>query len=441
MRNISLIVAREYKERVCKKSFILTTLLMPLVMVAIAVAPTLMLMYGSSEMRNIIVVDHSGIVAQHLRSNDEVSFSMSENNLLQEELKRSLECEDFGVLCIGADVVDNPNNVQLYTNASSSLTLEESIAHQLEEIIEQERLNACNMGNLKEVMASVKADVSLSTFRNGDNEQSEASSSFVASIVGVLLGFVLYFFLAIYGSIVMQSIIEEKSSRVLEVLVSTVKPFDMMMGKILGVALVAITQIAAWGVLMVLTSGVVMPMLISEDVMTSVTAIQAGADMATLPMADVDAELVTAMASILDTAYIAEIVSLLLLFMVGGFLLYAAMYAAVGASVDQVQDAQQLMLPITIPIIVAFITTTMVMNDPNSPLVVWLSMIPFTSPIVMMARIPSGIATWEIVLSAVLLYATFVVMVWLAGKIYRVGIFMHGRKPSFKDLWRWIKMG
>jgi ABC-2 type transport system permease protein len=150
-------------------------------------------------------------------------------------------------------------------------------------------------------------------------------------------------------------------------------------------------------------------------------------------------EAITALASIMDTGYIAQIVAMLLLFMMGGFLLYAAMYAAVGASVDQAQDAQQLTTPITIPIIFAFLILTMVMNDPNSPVVVWCSMIPFTSPIVMMGRIPSGIATWEIILSLVLLYSTFVVMVWVAGKIYRVGIFMHGKKPSFKDLYRWLK--
>ena len=172
--------------------------------------------------------------------------------------------------------------------------------------------------------------------------------------------------------------------------------------------------------------------------MAGVEAVRAGADAAAM-VPDMDIEAIAALSSIMDTGYISQIVLLLLLFMMGGFLLYAAMYAAIGASVDQVQDAQQLTTPVMIPIIFAFIILTMVMNDPNSPLVVWCSMIPFTAPIVMMGRIPNGIPTWEVVTSLVLLYATFIVMVWLAGKIYRVGIFMHGKKPTFKELYKWIR--
>ncbi|MBQ5752893.1 MAG: ABC transporter permease [Alistipes sp.] len=439
MKNIGLIIAREFKERVYKKSFIITTLLMPLLMVLLSVAPTLIMIYAKGDTKQISVIDQSGLVAPQLSSNEEVTFSISESADLQTELKRSLDEDGFGVLFIGNDIVSNPSNVQLYTNASSSMMIEENIASQIKDIIEAERLKEYNIENLNEILDKVRVNVSLSTFRNSDEEESEASSSAVAGFVGIVLGFVLYFFLVIYGSIVMSSIIEEKSSRILEVLVSTVRPFDMMMGKILGVALVAATQILIWGVLIVAMSAVVMPMLLPDDIMGSIEAIRAGADITALAADGVDTEMVTAMASLTNTGYIAQMVALLILFMVGGFLLYAAMYAAVGASVDTAQDAQQLTTPITIPIILAFITTTMVMNDPNSPFVFWLSMIPFTSPIVMMARIPSGIPTWEIALSAILLYVTFVVMVWLAGKVYRVGIFMHGKKPTFKDLWLWMK--
>ena len=211
------------------------------------------------------------------------------------------------------------------------------------------------------------------------------------------------------------------------------------MGKILGVALVAATQIVVWGVLIVLMSAVLVPALMPDDILASVEAVKGGADVMAMASSGVDVEMVAAISSITNTGYIAKLVVLILVFMVGGFLLYAAMYAAVGASVDTAQDAQQLTTPITIPIILAFIILTMVMNDPNSPLVVWCSMIPFTSPIVMMGRIPSGIPAWEIALSIALLYATFIVMVWFAGKIYRVGIFMHGKKPTFKELYKWLK--
>ena len=430
---------REFKERVYKKSFIITTLLMPLLLALVSVAPTLIMIFAKGETKQISVIDNGGIVADKLESNEEVSFITLVNADLQQELKSSLEKDEFGVLYIGEDIVTNPNNIQLYTNTSSSMLIEDNIADQVEQIIKNERLKEYNLENLQQILDKVEVDISLSTFRNGDDEQSTASSSAASSIVGIILGFVLYFFLVIYGSIVMQSIIEEKNSRILEVLVSTVRPFDMMMGKILGVAAVAATQIIVWGLLIVTMSAFVIPALIPDDIMASVEALQAGADVTAMAASGVDTGMVTAMASIMDTGYIAQIIGLLLLFMVGGFLLYAAMYAAVGASVDEAQDAQQLTTPITIPIIFAFIILTMVMNDPNSPLIVWCSMIPFTSPIVMMGRIPSGIPTWEIVLSLVLLYATFVFMVWIAGKIYRVGIFMHGKKPSFKDLYRWLK--
>lgn len=437
MRNIGLIIMREFKERVYKKSFIITTLLMPLLMLALSAAPAVIMFFVRGETKAVSVIDQSGIVTPQLESGDDIQFVVIEDGDLQTELKKSLESEEFGVLFIGSDIVENPNNIQLYTNQSSSMLIEEAIAGQVEEIIEAERLKALNVGDLKRILEQVEVNINLSTFRNGA-EQSEATSSAASSFVGIALGFVLYFFLVVYGSIVMQSIIEEKNSRILEVLVSTVRPFDMMMGKILGVASVALTQIAIWGVLLIVISAAVIPAVMPDDILAGVEAVRAGADAATM-VPDMDIEAIAALSSIMDTGYISQIVLLLLLFMMGGFLLYAAMYAAIGASVDQVQDAQQLTTPVMIPIIFAFIILTMVMNDPNSPLVVWCSMIPFTAPIVMMGRIPSGIPTWEVVTSLVLLYATFIVMVWLAGKIYRVGIFMHGKKPTFKELYKWIR--
>ena len=438
MRNIGLIVMREFKERVYKKSFIITTLLMPLLLALMSVIPTLILMFGKGETKHISVIDTSGIVAQHLTSNDDVVFSVIADGDLQTELKKSLESDQFGVLYIGSDVVANPNNIQLYTNTSSSMLVEENIADQIEDIIETERLKEYNISDLKQILEKIEVNISLSTFRN-DNEQSTVSSSAASSFVGIALGFALYFFLIIYGSIVMQSIIEEKSSRILEVLVSTVRPFEMMMGKILGVAMVAAMQVAIWGVLMIVMSAVILPTVMPDDIMASVEAVKAGADVTAMAASGVDTDMVAAIMSIMDTSYIAKIAALMLIFMLGGFLLYAAMYAAVGASVDTAQDAQQLTTPITIPIIISFLILTSIMNDPNSPLVVWCSIIPFTSPIVMIGRIPSGIPMWEIALSIVTLYATFMAMVWVAAKIYRVGIFMHGKKPTFKELYKWLK--
>lgn len=440
MRNISLIIGREYRERVFKKSFLITTIVMPLFMILMGAAPTLIMEFVDSETRNIVVVDESGIVAPLLKSDEEVVFEITDTDLSQALIKASQDESCFGVLNIGKDIVENPNNAQLYTTSSSSIMLEDAIADQIEAVIESERLKAYNIENIDEILEKVKASVHLTTFRTDTEEESAASSAAASSLIGMLLGFMLYFFLAIYGSMVMQSVIDEKSSRILEVMVSTVKPFEMLMGKILGVAAVAATQVLVWGVLIILFSAVIMPAVMPDNILDSVQQVQAGADVAALAaQQDVSPEMLTAMASALDTGHIAITIGVVLLFFVGGFLLYASLYAAVGSSVDQAQDAQQLTVPITLPIIAAFIVIMLIMKDPNSPIVFWCSMIPFTAPIVMVARIPSGIPSWEIALSLVLLYATFVVCVWGAAKIYKIGIFMHGTKPTFKDIWRWLR--
>lgn len=440
MRNIGLILMREFRERVYKKSFIITTILMPLLMILLGAAPTLIMEFVDSETKKISVIDESGIVASKLVSDKELVFELGEKDLQQALIEASEDEGCFGVLHIGKDIVENTNDVRLYTTSSSSLVIEENIADQIEKVIEGERLKAYDIENLEEILEKVKASVHLTTFRTDEERESAATSAIASSLVGMVLGFLLYFILAIYGSMVMQSVIEEKSSRILEVMVSTVKPFEMLMGKILGIALVAAVQVLVWGVLIVLFSAVIMPALMPENVLESVQQVQAGADVTALAtQQELSPEMLTAMASLLDTGHLAMIIGTVLLYLVGGFLLFASLYAAIGASVDQAQDAQQLTTIITLPIIVAFVVTMMVMKDPNSPLVFWCSMIPFTSPIVMVARIPSGIPTWEIVTSLLLLYATFTICVWGAAKIYKIGIFMHGTKPTLRDLWRWLK--
>lgn len=436
MRNIGLIIGREYRERVYKKSFILTTILMPLVMLLLAAAPTLLLQFSDSDTHNITVVDESGAVAQLLNSDEIVKFTLSDKDIAASLVTMGEDNGCFGVLHIGKDIITNPNDVRLYTTSSSSLMLEESITSQLEKIIENERLKAYNIENLDEILAKVEASVHLTTI----DKEAAVSSTMASSVMGMVLGFLLYFLLAIYGAMVMQSVIEEKSSRILEVMVSSVRPFEMLMGKIFGVALVAATQILVWGVLLVLFSAIAMPMLMPENLAESIQLAQSGADLSAIAsQQEIDPELITAMASMLDTGHLIMVLGAVLLFAVGGFLLYASLYAAVGASVDQAQDAQQLTMVITIPIIISFIVTMLIVQDPNSPVIQWCSMIPFTAPIVMVARIPSGVPTWEIVTSLVLLYATFVVCVWGAAKIYKIGIFMHGSKPKLKDLWHWLR--
>ena len=436
MNKIGIIIVREFNERVRKKSFIITTILMPILMIGMMAAPTLMMLFAKGEQKELIVLDESQKIAPQLMGDEELVFSHRDCSLADARA----DMEVFGVLWIGEDIVDNPTNVKLYTNSSSSMSLESNISSQMERIIEQERLKRYEIENLEQIIEDVKANVSLTTYRNDLQEEGkdeEATSSGVAYILGLVLGMMLYMFLLIYGSMVMTSVIEEKGSRVLDVLVSSVKPFELMMGKILGVASVAVTQIAIWAVLVCGLSAAVLPAVMPEDMMQTVAAVEAGT--MTSVEAGFDADMLSAVSLATDPARLVMMFVWLLFFFVGGFLFYSAMFAAVGSAVDSIQDANQLQTPITVPIILALILAMSVFNDPDSSLAFWGSVIPFTSPVVMMARIPFGIPTWEIILALVILYISVAGMAWIAGKIYRVGVFMHGKKPTFKELLSWIK--
>lgn len=443
MNKIGIIIGREFNERVRKKSFIITTLLTPLLMIGLMVAPMLLTQYTGSEQKCIAVVDDSKLIGQHLQSNDEILF---EQTLLTIELARIEYSDRFAILHIGKSIMENPGDVRLYTNSTASITLEMNIASQLESVIEEIKLQRLNIEDLPSILASIKTNINLQSYSNGtpadsDSESStgeKANSSIVATVVAYVLSFLLYMFILIYGVMVMQSVIEEKNSRVLEVMVSTVRPLDMMLGKILGVASVALLQIAIWIALIMGVGYFVMPELIPDEMSMAVAMLQQGASPESLGT-DTNMGLLQAIATLTDMGYLMKIVGSLLLFMVGGFLLYAALFAAIGSAVDNPQDAQQLQTPVTIPIILSLFVMLSVINDPTSELAFWFSMIPFTSPIVMMARIPYDIPGWEIALSLGILIATFIIVVWFAGKIYRVGILMHGKKPSIKELWKWMK--
>ena len=437
MSNISIIIQREFNERVRKKSFIITTLLMPLLMVALMAAPALIMQFSRGDEKRIAVIDESGLVAPRLESDEELRFEATD--LTTEEARRTLT-DRFGVLRIGGDILENPSDVKLYANSSSSLSVESSITDQIERILEAEKLKRYNIDNLQQILDEVKTTVTLQTFRNDKSQEEEthAQSSTVATVTGYVLGFILYMFLLIYGQMVMQSVIEEKNNRVLEVMVSSVRPFDLMMGKILGIASVAVVQVAIWGVLICGIGAAVMPHLMPSDVMASAQAMQQGMPDAAAA-SGMDPEMLQAVAAITDLGYIVRIFVCLLLFVFGGYLFYSAMFAAVGSAVDNVQDASQLQTPITLPIILALLMMFAVIRDPNSQMAFWFSVIPFTSPIVMIVRIPYDIPLWEIALSLAVLYASFVGMVWFAAKIYRVGIFMYGKKPTLGELFKWVR--
>ena len=435
MKNkIGIIISREFNERVHKKSFIITTLLTPLLMVLLIFAPMLISGYTDDNAKMVAVVDDSGVIAPQLNSTKEITF---EQTALPIEIARSEYADYYAVLHIGNNIVNNPTDARLYTNGTAAMGTEHNIASQLTMAVQKEKMKMYNVE--QHVMLELNTPVMPQSLKNSaDEEDAESSSAVVASVLAYVLSFILYMFLILYGVMVMQSVIEEKNNRVLEVMVSTVRPFEMMMGKILGIASVALLQIIIWIVFITGIAYFVLPHVLPDEILTALELLKQGVPASAL---DGGAEMgmLQAIMMLSNIKYIGGIIIWLLVFVFGGFLLYAAMFAAVGSAVDSPQDAQQLQTPIMLPIILALFVMLSVINDPSSDMAFWFSMIPLTSPIVMMARIPYEIPTWEICLSAALLYATFFIVVWGAGKIYRVGILMHGKKPSLKELLRWMR--
>ena len=431
---IGIIISREFNERVHKKSFIITTLLTPLLMVLLIFAPMLISGYTDENAKMVAVVDDSGVIAPQLNSTKEITF---EQTALPIEIARSEYADYYAVLHIGNNIVNNPTDARLYTNGTAAMGTEHNIASQLTMAVQKEKMKMYNVE--QHVMQELNTPVMPQSLKNSaDEEDAESSSAVVASVLAYVLSFILYMFLILYGVMVMQSVIEEKNNRVLEVMVSTVRPFEMMMGKILGIASVALLQIIIWIVFITGIAYFVLPHVLPDEILTALELLKQGVPASAL---DGGAEMgmLQAIMMLSNIKYIGGIIIWLLVFVFGGFLLYAAMFAAVGSAVDSPQDAQQLQTPIMLPIILALFVMLSVINDPSSDMAFWFSMIPLTSPIVMMARIPYEIPTWEICLSAALLYATFFIVVWGAGKIYRVGILMHGKKPSLKELLRWMR--
>ncbi len=410
---LSIIISREYLERVQRKSFIISTLLTPLLMLGLMMAPALFAILAGPENKTIAVIDRTdAMIARQLDNEGELNFKV-----VQGELAELIDNADYdAVLVIEADAVSRPSAIKLYSHEAASMQTEGAISSQLENIIEDERIKAYDIDNLSQIMKEVKADVRLETFRISEGDTSE-TSSIISYIVGITTSLMLYMFIMLYGQMVMTSIIEEKNNRVLEIVVSSVKPNALMMGKIVGIGLVAVTQILSWGIILTACSIWLMPLV------SGAAQGAGGFDLGALG----------------SPAYILELFGYITLFLIGGYLFYSSIYAAVGSAVDNIQDASQLVSIAVIPIIIGMVVSMSVVQNPASSLAVWTSMIPFTSPMVMMARIPFGIPAWQIWTSLALLYASFAGMVWLSAKIYRVGIFMYGKKPSFSELIRWAR--
>ena len=432
MNNIFLVIRREFLERVRKKSFIITTILMPILMIALMAAPALMMVFTKGDTKTIYVIDDTHKIAHLLKNNDETTYIA-----IDMPLDSAIKSEELGtVLYLPENLLKGGETVRIYTDEAASMRVDSKVSRQLNNIIETERLKDYDIENLDKILDAVHSDVRVQNIRT-DREDSAGSSSMLSYMLGILLTFLLYMCLLLYGQMVMTSIIEEKNNRVLEVVVSSVKPTHLMLGKISGIGLVALTQIVIWGVLIAAMSAFVLPLLIPASVSAEMASLSAG--QLDLASASVDVDMLKAMSLMSDTGYIIGLFGMLILFLIGGFMLYAAIYAAIGSAVDNIQDASQLQSFVIFPIVIGIVFAMTAANDPNSSLALIMSLIPFTAPMVMMARIPSAIPAWEIWVSLVILYISFFAMVWLAAKIYRVGIFMYGKKPNLKDLIRWAR--
>ena len=432
MNNIGIIIEREYMERVRKKSFLLTTILMPIFMILLMGAPAAIMMFNTPDHNVIGVLDNTGVIFPQLQSNE-----LYELVPLQGNGQDKVESGDInGYLIIPSDVTKSSSPaLNLYMDGAIPLELQSSLSVQVSNAVENQKLLSYNIQNLPEIMDKVKTKVKINEVRL-DKEEGESLQSDLSFFIGLFMSFLLYMFLLMYGQMVMTSIIEEKNNRVLELVVSSIKPSQLMLGKIAGIGLVAVTQIIIWGIIMSFVSTHLLPALVPEETMSQIMQMRSG----TLDMNQVDDfSTLNALNMLTNLGFIVQIFFWLILFLTGGFLLYAAMFAAVGSAVDNVQDASQLQTFILIPIIIALMVSVSIGNSPNSTLAVWLSMIPFTSPMVMMSRIPAGIEAWQPWVSIVILYISFFFMVWFAGKVYRIGIFMYGKKPNVKDLVKWAK--
>lgn len=412
-RNLNIIISREYLSRVKRKSFIISTILMPIFMVGMMVAPVIIAMTSTPENQLIAVIDDSGVVAKRLQNTEQVTFTSVTGELV--DFKAN---EDYdAILTINSDVVSSPKDAAtLYTRGAPSIQTESFVTSQLDNIVRDLRIRAYNIDNLDQILREVEPNINLATFRI-DKEEEESTSSGLSYGLGMFTMFILYMFIILYGQMVMTSIIEEKNNRVLELVVSSTKPFDLMMGKILGICLVAVTQILIWAILLIASSMWLIPAITGSN----------------------DPEITAVIGQLSNPMFLVNIFGFMVLFLIGGYMFYSTIYAAIGSAVDNIQDASQLSTLAVIPVILALVISMAVVQDPNSTLAFWASIIPFTSPMVMMARLPFGIPLWQEILSLVVLYAGFVGMIWVAAKIYRIGIFMYGKKPTIKDLIKWTR--
>ncbi len=442
MNKISIIIAREYKTRVMKKSFIFLTFLTPLVFAAMAVIPMWLASFKDENIKNIVVIDKTGLYENALKSNDIYTFVYS--NGAVDNFKKSTpdkKNELTAVLQISEDLSKNPKAVTLYSEKQINVELKSYISDQLSDFVQDQKLASYNIPDIKYIVENAKTEVKIETIKWDEEGNEEKTSAELALVIGTVAAFLIYMFIMAYGAQVMSGVVQEKVNRIVEVMISSVKPFQLMMGKIIGVALVGLTQFFMWILLTGMIIGVFSIFVGTSDPENVKQITETNAMMQTSPMqtSEVSNSALLDLISSLQGVNIFQIIFLFIIYFLGGYLLYASLFAAAGSAVDNETDTQQFTLPLTLPIFFAVYAAIYSAQNPDGPLAFWCSMIPFTSPIVMMVRLPFDVPVWQIILSISILILSFIGTTWLAAKIYRTGILMYGKKPSWKEMWKWVK--
>ena len=435
MNKIGLIIKREYLTRVKKRSFIIMTFLGPLLMAALYIIPILLALHGDNEKRTIAFVDQSHWFERPLSNSERQTF-VQLGDIDIDSTKRLVQEGVYDIaLFIPATELNIPSSAVLYSMKQVPMNVEDHIKEIMKNEIQVQKLLASGVD--PDILEQIKTEVSLSVMRMDKEGGEKETFSQVQFILGLILSILIYMFIMLFGGQVMQGVMEEKSNRIVEVIVSSVKPFQLMTGKIIGVSLVALTQFLMW----VLLTGAIYVGFSAAIGISHPQAISAGTVM-TQEISNnslMSNESVQNILNIVQSINFGAIITGFLIFFILGYLLYATLFAAIGSIVENNTDSQQFTLPVTVPLIIGMLAAVYIVNSPDSSLAVWLSMIPFTSPIVMMVRIPFGVPIGQVILSALILLGTFIGMTWVAAKIYRTGILMYGKKLSYKEVFKWLK--
>ena len=457
LKKLGIIIQREYLNKVKKKTFLLTTFGVPILFAGMYAVLLFVMLKAEGDSKRIAVIDNSGIVMEKLENTKQLTFTqLSETD--PEAVKNRLGEYDADILLYISPLDSATKSVTATTYADKPMGMEtaEVIERRINDAVEAYRIDSYDIPGLEQIMEDVHSNVHLTSYTVDEKGKESISQSEVYMIISMVLAMALYMFIAIFSGMVMSSVIEEKTSRVVEVLVSSVKSTELMFGKIIGVALVALTQFLLWIVLTLLIIGILGGIIGMDKItggmdeskmeqvqqMSNMGGMGSTIDLQALTDTAAVAEGPTGMEAVLGTLgslnYTQLIISFLLFFLFG-YLLYASLFAAIGSAVENEADTQQLQLPVTIPLLIGFFIAFYAFRAPESSIVWWGSMIPFTSPIVMLARLPFGVPMWELILSIGLLILTFILVAWASAKIYKVGILMYGKKSTFKDLWKWLK--